>query len=186
MPGVSKTPALVGHTPGAAAAKGGCPWLPEMATSDNILANESHPRTWFWWQPHLLPKQPHYTHPANADPKEFPKSSPAPGIFGAALWTRLCFSPAGRGISLAGKWEFLPSQVLHAELSFWIPSPLVTLPNQLSPTISKGARAIFVTLLNYFALPWIHLLLDVLLKMKMDMKIYSKMYLAHKTFIKYY
>lgn len=184
MPGVSKTPALVGHTPAGAAAKGSCPWLPQMALM-----------TIFWpmnptqglgpdGNSICSPNRPIYTAPA--DPREFPKSSPAPGIFGAASWTRLCFSPAGRGISLAGKWEFLPSQVLHGELSFWIPSPLVTLPNQRSPTISEGARAIFVTLLNYFVLPWIHLLLDVLFKMKMDMKIYSKMYLAHKIFIKYY
>lgn len=43
-----------------------------------------------------------------------------------------------------------------------------------------------MTLLNYFVLARMHLLHDVLFKMKMDMKIYSKMYIAHKTFIKYY
>lgn len=153
MPGVSKTPALVGHTPGGAAAKGGCPWLPEMALMTKFwpmnptqgLGSDSNSI--------CSPKSPIYTATASADPKEFPKSSPAPGVLGAASRARLCFTPAGRGISLAGKWEFLPSQVLHGELSFGIPSPLVTLPNQRSPTISEGARAIFVTLLNYFVLP---------------------------------
>lgn len=99
---------------------------------------------------------------------------------------RLFFTLPDRGISFSGRWEFLPFQVLHAELSFWISSPLVASPTQGSLTTSEGACAIFVTLLNYFVLAWIHLLLDVLFKMKMDMKIYSKMYIAHKIFIKYY
>lgn len=48
--------------------------------------------------------------------------------------------------------KFLPFQVLHAELIFLNPIPIITLPNQRSPTISERAFAIFVTLLNYFVL----------------------------------
>lgn len=85
MPGVSKTPALVGHTPGGAAAKGGCPCLPEMALMTQFwpmnptqgLGSDGN-------SSNLLPKQPHLHSPTNADPKEFPKSSAAPGTFGAA------------------------------------------------------------------------------------------------------
>lgn len=141
--------------------------------------------------------------PANTGPKEcskslrryFPEVSictgqsgcTAPeGSVGLHYGDRLLSTFPGREICLAGTWEISSFSSPSCWINFLNPIPIVALPNQRSPTISERAFAIFVTLLNYFVLAWIHLLLDVLFQMKMDMKIYSKMYIAHKTFIKYY
>lgn len=206
MPWVSKTPGLaVGHSPGGAAAgKVGwsgtrCQHFGQRIPPKGLVLMATPFVPWYPW---VFPSLQTW---ANAGPKEFSKclwrkryllqvstyteqsSCIAPGAYmGQQYEARLFFTSPGREICSAGMWEFLPFQVLHGELSFWIPSPLVTLANQHSLTISEEACAVFVTPLNYFVLAWIHLLLDVLFKMKTDMKIYSKMYIAHKTFIKYY
>lgn len=141
----------LGHSPGGAA---GLPWglwhRPRhqhfgkwIPSKDSLLtATPRDPRVlpsaWplpnagpkLWGKRCLLQVSPH---------TEQPRCTAPEGETGQHQEARLFVTPTpGRGICLAGVGGFLPFQVPHGELSSWIPSPLVALPNQRSLTISEG------------------------------------------------